>query len=240
MRPPTTPAIASSSRTPYEPLEHKNTEETNQRTGDYATLPSYSQERTVAIITEYYQFLVDRGLLPASAIHYPPVRGWPRLTDNYLAPLGKTSAVNSLIRHLPFVEYGDLETFKMYHRTAAVDYRTGDGVNYGDFHRLQEDLGIDIPSHVLIYAKPAREADKRWICFDTKKNMMTLFDFQYEPSHVSLGEIEDDLEKNFREGGSLIETYEVGDFFERMKGVLSEGGLLNARGVADDGEVVHM
>ncbi|OJD25601.1 hypothetical protein ACJ73_03026 [Blastomyces percursus] len=191
--------------------------------------PASSSHTMVGIIaiTEYYQFLVDKGLLPASAIHYPPANGWPQLTDNYLTPLGKTPAVNRLIRHLPFVEYGDVETYNIYYHTVAVDYRTGDGISYGDFHNLEEDLGVDIPPYVLIYAKPARASGRCWMCFDTKRNTMTLFDFEYKLNRVGLGEVENLLEKDSvdgREKHCLIETYELDDFFERVKNVLAQDG----------------
>ncbi|OJD20626.1 hypothetical protein ACJ73_08037 [Blastomyces percursus] len=155
MKVPATSAPASSSHTIVEGVVYIHTEG-NQSPGN-------SQRQAIIAITKYYQFLVDKGLLPASAIHYPPANGWPQLTDNYFTPLGKTPAVNRLIRHLPFVEYGDVETYNIYYHTVAVDYRTGDGISYGDFHNLEEDLGVDIPPHVLIYAKPARASGRCWM-----------------------------------------------------------------------------
>ncbi|PGH29265.1 hypothetical protein GX50_07980 [[Emmonsia] crescens] len=220
MRQPSIPAIASSSRVPQQILDSLRNEEANLTANNHPEPSNYSRDETVAVITEYYDFLVDRGFLPASAVLYPPAGGWPELPEDSLAMLGRTPAVNDLIRHLPFVKYRNIGGFEIYWLTTAVDYRTGTGVNGEDFHRLQQNFGINLEPSVMIYAMPAGQ-DGCWICFDIENNTMILLDFNHGLNSVSLGEIRNSQEEDWseEEGCCLIEIYKLHDFFERMKRV---------------------
>ncbi|KAF2429099.1 hypothetical protein EJ08DRAFT_574866, partial [Tothia fuscella] len=62
--------------------------------------PGYSRDEVIAEITSFYEFLV-KLFIPSKAIIYLPPGGWPEITSDYLACLGKTETSLDLIRHLP-------------------------------------------------------------------------------------------------------------------------------------------
>lgn len=64
----------------------------------------YDRDVLVREISAYYEFLTDL-YIPKSALGYPPPGGWPHLTDDFLANLGKNKTVMDLIRHLPYFEH---------------------------------------------------------------------------------------------------------------------------------------
>lgn len=61
----------------------------------------YSQEVTVAAVTDFYAFLT-KMYLPESAVVHPPPGGWPTLASD-LRDLGKSDEVLSLLSHLPYI-----------------------------------------------------------------------------------------------------------------------------------------
>ncbi|KAK2029534.1 hypothetical protein LX32DRAFT_351843 [Colletotrichum zoysiae] len=62
---------------------------------------TYSEEATVAAVTDFYAFLT-KMYLPESAVVHPPPGGWPTLASD-LRDLGKSDKVLSLLSHLPYV-----------------------------------------------------------------------------------------------------------------------------------------
>ncbi|KAK2033112.1 hypothetical protein LX32DRAFT_660714 [Colletotrichum zoysiae] len=63
---------------------------------------SYSREECIAIIRDYYSFLTKMYLREEEVLH-PPVGGWPSITPESMADLGKTDEVIFLLRHLSYV-----------------------------------------------------------------------------------------------------------------------------------------
>ncbi|KAI8299822.1 hypothetical protein K4K59_001914 [Colletotrichum sp. SAR11_240] len=71
---------------------------------DYA----YSHEATVAAIKSYYEF-IDRMHPNETALEYPPANGWPQITQESFASLGKTHDVIELLRHIPYFADDEIE-----------------------------------------------------------------------------------------------------------------------------------
>ncbi|EXF76362.1 hypothetical protein CFIO01_12058 [Colletotrichum fioriniae PJ7] len=61
----------------------------------------YSEEATVAAVTDFFAFLA-KMYLPESAVVHPPPGGWPTLASD-LQDLGKSDEVLSLLSHLPYI-----------------------------------------------------------------------------------------------------------------------------------------
>ncbi|KAK1449860.1 hypothetical protein CMEL01_07196 [Colletotrichum melonis] len=61
----------------------------------------FSEEATVAAVTDFYVFLT-KMYLPESAVVHPPPGGWPTLASD-LQCLGKSDEVLSLLSHLPYI-----------------------------------------------------------------------------------------------------------------------------------------
>ncbi|KAI1324349.1 hypothetical protein F5Y16DRAFT_308074 [Xylariaceae sp. FL0255] len=64
---------------------------------------SYSREATITAISDYYEFLTQL-YLPSEFILHPPQSGWPSITQETMAGIGKTDEVINLLRHLPYIE----------------------------------------------------------------------------------------------------------------------------------------
>lgn len=65
---------------------------------------SYSEEEFIAAIRDYYQFLTTLYLDGARFIIEPPEGGWPNITaETFGRPMGKSDAVVSLLRQLPYI-----------------------------------------------------------------------------------------------------------------------------------------
>ncbi|KAI8225060.1 hypothetical protein K4K55_009278 [Colletotrichum sp. SAR 10_96] len=62
---------------------------------------SYSHDAAVAAITSYYE-LIARLQRDETQLEYPPPGGWPQITRESFASLGKTDAVIDLLRHIPY------------------------------------------------------------------------------------------------------------------------------------------
>ncbi|KAF2666455.1 hypothetical protein BT63DRAFT_59305 [Microthyrium microscopicum] len=66
----------------------------------------YSQDATIAVIRDYYDFLT-KLYLHVEEIIQPPEEGWPSITPESLKSLGKTENVVSLLQHLPYIREHD-------------------------------------------------------------------------------------------------------------------------------------
>ncbi|KAK1459890.1 hypothetical protein CMEL01_02889 [Colletotrichum melonis] len=63
---------------------------------------SYSRDEFIALIRNYYSFLMTM-YLPEDAVIYPPVEGWPTISSENFRDMNKTPEVISLLRHLPYI-----------------------------------------------------------------------------------------------------------------------------------------
>jgi hypothetical protein len=88
---------------------------------------TYSREKCIAAIRDYYSFLVKMYLDEAQIIN-PPESGWPHITPENLQDFGKIDEIFTLFRHLPYIrelnnreqaqgapncEFADWETISM-------------------------------------------------------------------------------------------------------------------------------
>ncbi|KAK2013294.1 hypothetical protein LZ32DRAFT_637658 [Colletotrichum eremochloae] len=84
----------------------------------------YSEEATVAAVTDFYAFLT-KMYLPGSAVVHPPPGGWPTLASD-LRDLGKSDEVLSLLSHLPYIrqDVNDNEVPQVTPGSRWIDWRT--------------------------------------------------------------------------------------------------------------------
>ncbi|KXH59087.1 hypothetical protein CSAL01_13208 [Colletotrichum salicis] len=118
----------------------------------------YSEEATVAAVTDFYAFLT-KMYLPESAVVHPPPGGWPTLASD-LQELGKSDEVLSLLSHLPYVRQDDLDDSEIPQVTPGgrwIDWRTyGTWVREGgsdidELRTITEGPAImdNVPEHVV-------------------------------------------------------------------------------------------
>lgn len=130
----------------------------------------YSRDKTTTAVCDFYTFLSTLPRLSADDILDPPEEGWHDLTDEYLAPLGKNTAVRSLLRHLPVIRNDDQGNDQIAPMTTAIRYD-------GSVTRWALDRGlIDgnlvpfgaglVPPHVAVLTSGSRYGS--WLLLDTK------------------------------------------------------------------------
>ncbi|KAK1963924.1 hypothetical protein LY78DRAFT_659871 [Colletotrichum sublineola] len=118
---------------------------------------SYSREECIAVIRDYYSFLTKMYLREEDVLH-PPEGGWPSITPEIMAGLGKTDEVISLLRRLPYIRKsyshdspqaaGSSYFANWQYECHLVMYKSGTG---GDLKLVSEtaELHDDVPPHVI-------------------------------------------------------------------------------------------
>lgn len=81
------------------------------------TPTQYSRDVAVTAIRDFYVFLTCLPRTRPSDIRDAPVAGWPALGN-----LGKTAAVNDLIRHLPYIASSGEGNDKIAPETSVIRY----------------------------------------------------------------------------------------------------------------------
>src|SRR5271156_4334341 len=88
-----------------------------------AETPSYDREEIIATITDFYQFLSKLPWIKPVDILYPPEGGWPNITNESFAFLGKNGEVIALLRHLPYIRMDWENEYLVAPYTFPCDYR---------------------------------------------------------------------------------------------------------------------
>ena len=88
-----------------------------------AETPSYDREEIIAMVTDFYQFLSKLPWIKPVDILYPPERGWPNITNESFAFLGKNGEVIALLRHLPYIRMDGKSEYLVALNTFPCDYR---------------------------------------------------------------------------------------------------------------------
>ncbi|KLJ08150.1 hypothetical protein EMPG_16408 [Blastomyces silverae] len=171
MEHPSTPANAPSSRG----LHPEET--TNQIVNDALPVLGYPEAMIVLLVTQHYQLLEEKKIVPKSVVAYPPQSGWSEFPKN----LPRGSAVQTLIRKLPYVKYRDTGGYEVYPSAIAIDYRSGTGVN-GEAIDTFCSAFNDVD---LVYAMPARP-NGSWVCFKLDGSLVILFDFDSQRNSTKL------------------------------------------------------
>jgi hypothetical protein len=86
-------------------------------------LPSYNREEIIATLRDFYQFLSKLPWLESGDILYPPESGWPNITKENFAFLGKNEEVIALLRHLPYIRMDGKGQYVVAYNTFPCDYR---------------------------------------------------------------------------------------------------------------------
>lgn len=64
---------------------------------------SYSHEKIIAAIQDFYELLIKLPYVPPTALVLPPTEGWSGVNAEQLRRRGKTEDVIELLRHLPYL-----------------------------------------------------------------------------------------------------------------------------------------
>ncbi len=155
---------------------------------------TYDRDCVVAAVRDFYNFLSRIPRWTAADFWDAPPGGWRELTDEALAPLGKTAAVNDLLRHLPYVmpvrEPGDDidedgisgagssgDKMCVAPETQAIDYPhryTLDALAEGSIDGIVSPYGAgSIPAHVAVLTSGHKHGS--WLLVDTQEGTATDF-----------------------------------------------------------------
>lgn len=158
-------------------------------------------------LLSYYEYLTTLHLA-VDCIKRPPKGGWPSITAERLAFLGKTDAVIDLLKHIPYISQDVENGLQIYEKCVCTDY-TGTGFE-GQAIKHQSKLGVDpLPEmledsdfiwdrlnameHIATLAHSASR-DGHHIMVDTRDGQLALIEFMDGRSSV------DDTPKRLYDG----------------------------------------
>lgn len=135
-------------------------------------------DKTIKIISAFYEFLVDHGNLPASVIKTPPSEGWPEEYRPAFRKLGKSEEVVDLLSHLPYIDTDgpELHEWEIIHETKSIDYtsRLNQRRLNGEIEKKRyifEPSGIEIPSYV--FSLTNGQLYGSWLLLDTQTGKLS-------------------------------------------------------------------
>ena len=106
--------------------EETHEEETHEEeTHEEAVIYSYSQEETIAAISDFYTFLTQM-YMDQSVVVYPPPGGWPEIVDAdpaVLRSFGKSDEVIALLAHLPYIRWSWEDPAEIAPDSKVADWR---------------------------------------------------------------------------------------------------------------------
>lgn len=184
--------------------------------------PRYSHEATVKAITSFYEMLMRAHSDKSGELLYPPPTGWPQITQDSFAPLGRTDEVVELMRHLPYFS----ERIQVLDETEAIKY-TDDKFceQIDDENRQRREQGMTdgepCPPEVFCLADRGEECEYGYTLFiDTKFGYAVLErEFGEIPNYVE-PEDEEDLDDQYQpawmEGKEYV-ALPIESFFEMCK-----------------------
>lgn len=122
---------------------------------------TYSQDETVAAITDYYKFFTKLPYVDPSALHLAPSGGWPSINGTELRKRGKTAEAIELLRHLPYLQ----------HESACDNWTIDAGCVCIQYHKgvCYKDITDDtkrLPDHVIPIAQMA-DRNGHYLLLDT-------------------------------------------------------------------------
>lgn len=128
----------------------------------------------VAEVTSYYEFLTEL-YLPDGIVMQPPPDGWPHLTADTLAFLGKRTAVVQLLRSLPYLRHEEnLEEYRIFDSCVPIDYTSPDTRRCihdqmkPAFEPIPEAMTLGPSQIMLAYPRPGTRGYH--LVFDTEAN----------------------------------------------------------------------
>ncbi|RYP67029.1 hypothetical protein DL771_007448 [Monosporascus sp. 5C6A] len=170
--------------------------------------PTYSHNAAVTAITSFYEMVMRAHSEKAGELRYPPPGGWPQITQEPFAALGKTDTVIELMRHIPYIQAtrwgGEVHIMN---QTVAVNY-IDDSYCQDMARRSQEmrDAGKEreggenpIGPDVLCLADRGEECEYGYdILIDTKNGVVVLEREYYQiPDYCYRGAIAFDDEDEY-------------------------------------------
>jgi len=148
-------------------------------------MTKYDRDAAVAAVTSFYEFFATLPTSTPTEIIYPPPGGWPDITQENLAPLGKNADVIDLYKHLPYLNSGNIEIAP---KTAPTwwFYQCLEPVfsEPGGLESLSPFGAGEIPEDVAILTEGHRYGS--WLFLDTKNGKFGSFRCFYRLSSFRL------------------------------------------------------
>ncbi|MCJ1269695.1 hypothetical protein MMC22_009587 [Lobaria immixta] len=87
-------------------------------------ISKYDREAVIAAVTDFYHFLAQLPYIePADILHPPLEGGWPNITTENFACLGKSDEVIALLKCLPYIRMDGHHEYVVAPETFPCDYR---------------------------------------------------------------------------------------------------------------------
>ncbi|KAH0365600.1 hypothetical protein KCU65_g5971, partial [Aureobasidium melanogenum] len=131
----------------------------------------YDRNVAVEAIGSYYKFLATIPAIQASDILEPPTGGWPSITTESLAALGKDEVVVDLLRHLPYIGHTHDGNKNISYDTAVINYSDGRLYDNRSLNSLVPTAAGILPAHVVSLTIGARYGSH--LLLDTQEGTIT-------------------------------------------------------------------
>ncbi|KAI5364483.1 hypothetical protein Slin14017_G043730 [Septoria linicola] len=145
----------------------------------------------VAALLLFYEFLTALHI-PASALKRPPHGGWPSVTAERFAFLGKTDVAIDILKHIPYISEDEIfeDYYQIYEQCVcndyvgtrfermAVDYQSRDAVDPVDF--MGDDSpwpNVKEPEHIITLGRSAKADVGHHMFLDTRNGSVVLVEF---------------------------------------------------------------
>lgn len=161
----------------------------------------FDRDEFVSELTSYYDLLA-RMYMPESKIKRPPKDGWPQLSPQKLAFMGKDDNVLYILRHIPYIERNHYEEkYQIYRGCVAVDYtgscvasqidiaEQGDEPDDCEWNEIGMEEECIFPSDVVWIGK-SLGLYGNWMILDTRRGTITLMNIMGGPEWTDLSEVD--------------------------------------------------
>lgn len=146
------------------------------------------REELAAELLSYYEFLTTM-YLPEDCLKRPPKGGWPSVTAERLAFLGKTDAVIDLLKHIPYISQDVEDDYQIQEKSICNDYtgkRVEKAIRLKDRHvvePLEDFMKEDVwdrfkePQHIVALARSASGDAGLYVFYDTRDGQVAQIEF---------------------------------------------------------------
>ncbi|KAL0932162.1 uncharacterized protein CTRU02_213115 [Colletotrichum truncatum] len=137
----------------------------------------YSHDETVEGITSFYELMLRIHGEDMAILERPPPTGWPQITVESFAGLGKTEEVIKLLRHIPYLVTGPDAVPCILESTSPIEYIDTqfceEVKKLPPVEPLEDDTDERLPGHILRFAEGRR--DGYTLLIDTRRGVVVLW-----------------------------------------------------------------
>lgn len=198
----------------------------------------FDQGECINAVTGFYHFLTELPYVQPDQVLHPPSGGWPNITKDLLAPMGKSDEVVDLLRHLPYIHVAterqpwepSKEWAQVAPSTYLIDYR-GDGLRdmmakgekFNEYYECVQPPWFSPPAHVVSLTTGKKAGD--WLLLDTSDGIVPIQGEALPASDADLNKAQS------RAGHAIVFPTTTSQTNQTMQQTIHDTGETAARGI---------